>query len=160
MKRSVLILLFSVLILLTACRTTTPVISDTFEAEVTVSGGDFDCAAHLCRTPDSVTLRLTAPETVAGLTYTVSDGELHTSLDDMSCITSSDSLPPSGAPALLCTVISRLGEAVYEESKDGDDTYRLRLCDGEAVIVCRDGIPRTITASFSPYTLTLTPQSS
>ena len=156
MKRSVLIMLMSVLILLTACRTTPPAIRDSFELDVTVSGGAIDCTAHLSRNPAAVAVTITAPDSVAGITYTCAAGELQTSYGDMNCITGDDSLPTSGAPAMLCAVLSRIGEAAYEDSDDSDDVYRLHLDQGDAVIVCRDGIPRMITADFSPYTVTAT----
>lgn len=159
MKRSILILLLSVLILLAGCRSDPPVISDTFEAQITISGGTIDCSAELSRTPQAVIVTLTAPSSVAGICYTYTKGELHTSYGELSCITDSASLPPSSAPMLLCEALRRLDEAAYDSSEDDRDVFRLRLSEGEAIITCVDGFPQTITASFSPYTVTLEPKS-
>lgn len=155
-KRSVLILLASVLILLTGCRRKAPEIRDTFEADVTVTGGDPDCTAHLSRTPDALTLSLLSPSSVAGIRYVFADGELHTSYGELNCITRDDSLPQTAVASILFETLSRLGDAEYEGSEDGADRYRLHLQDGDAVIICRDGLPRVITVDFSPCVFTLT----
>ena len=156
MKRSVLIMLSSVLILLTACRAEPQELRNTFEADVTVSGGVTDYTAHISRSPGEVTVALTSPASVAGLGYTYSGGELTTSYGELSCVTSGVSLPLSSAPAVLCEALSRIGEAAYESSSDGADTYRLSLSAGSAVMTCADGLPVKITADFSPYTVTFT----
>ena len=151
MKRSVLIILLSVLILLAGCRTPIPELSTAFEADVTVSGGAIDCTAHVSCSPDGVILSILSPASVAGVSYRYQKGELRTSYGELSCITDSDSLPPSSVPMLICETLSRLSEAVYEETGDEGEVYRLRTSQGDVTVVCQDGVPHTITATYNPY---------
>lgn len=160
MKRSVLIMLMSVLILLTACRSDPPKLNDTFHASVAVSGGETDFCADVERTPDAVTVAITSPATVAGITYTYTKGELHTSCGTSESISTLDSLPPSGAPAVLCEALSRLNEAVCDESGKDTDAYRLTLDKGTVTITAEDGELLALKADYSPYTVAFTPRSS
>lgn len=160
MKRSVLILLASVLILLTACKHEAPVLKDTFRSDIAVKGGELDFTATVDCSPGAVILEVTSPATVAGIRYSYANGELHTSYGSLDSITGSISLPPSAAPALLCEVLSRLQEAEYDEDADGDeDVFRLTLKAGKAAISADDGAIRTITADFSPCVITFTDRS-
>lgn len=156
MKRSVLIILLSVLILLAGCRTPIPALNTAIEANVTVTGGAIDCTARVKSTADGVIFDILSPASVAGVSYTYSKGELRTSYGELSCITGSDSLPPSSVPMLVCETLSRLADAVYEDSGNEGESYRLRLSQGEVTVVCTGGVPHTITASYSPYTIRLT----
>lgn len=155
-KRSFLILFLSVLILLAGCRSEPPALLSTFDAQVTVNGGEQDFTARVSRSPSAVVLSVTSPDSVAGVTYTYTAAELTISRGDLSCITDADSLPPTGAPMILCKALSRLDEAVYEGRDDGADTYRLTLAEGNVLLTCRDGMPQTIRAAYSPYLITLT----
>ena len=155
MKRSVLILLSSLLILLAACRSAPPAVEESFEADIAVRGG-FDCTARLSRTPDSVTIEMTSPPSVAGIRYVFAHGELTTSLGDLSCITDADSLPASSLPELLWTVLSRISDAAYASSDESGEHYRLSTGSGEAQIICRGGVPHMLTFDGSPYTVTFT----
>lgn len=154
MKRSILILLSSALILLAACRAEPQELKDTFDAEAAVSGGEIGYTAHVSRSPETVTAEFLSPASVAGLTYTYDGEELTASYGDLSCITSFDSLPPSSVPAMLCEALYNLDEAVYESSSDGTDTYRLLMSAGDAVMTCEGGLPQTISSAGSPYTCT------
>lgn len=157
MKRSALILLASVLILLTACRREAPVLNDTVHAHITVTGGALDFTATADGSPGAVILEVTSPATVAGVRYSYANGELHTSYGTLDSVTGSIGLPSSAAPALLCAVLSRLNEAEYDsEAEVGGDIYRLKLDAGEAVITAEDGAVRSITADFSPCVVTFT----
>ena len=157
MKRSFLIILLSVLILLAGCRSDPPVIRDTFEADAAVSGGALECTLHLSRTPDAVTLDILSPASVAGVRYTYTQGELHTSCGELSTIADADSLPPSGAPMLLCEALASLRDASFESGEDDVDTFRLKLSGGDVLIDCAHGIPVQIRADYSPYVIMLTP---
>ena len=157
MKRSVLILLASVLILLAACRREPPVLKDALRSSVAVTGGELDFTATVNCSPGAVILEVTSPATVAGIRYSYANGELHTSYGDLDSVTGVSSLPPSAAPALLCEALSRLSEAEYDEDADSDaDTFRLKLDAGYAVITAEDGAVRTLTADFSPCVVTFT----
>lgn len=151
MKRSVLLMLTSVLILLAGCRVKPQPLRDTFEADIAVSGGALDCTAHVSRIPGAVTLTLLSPASVAGISYTCSGTELTTSYGTLSSIASAGNLPPSSLPSMLCEALSGLRNAVYDGAEDGVDRYRLHLGEGTATVACRDGIPLKLTADFSPY---------
>ena len=160
MKRSVLILLASVLILLAACRKEAPALNETVRADIAVIGGELDFTARVDSSPGAVILEITSPATVAGIRYSFANGELHTSYGSLDSITGSVSLPPSSAPALLCEALSRLNEAEYDEDAEGGgDVYRLQLSEGKAVITAEGGEIRTLSADFSPCTVTFTGQS-
>ena len=154
MKRSILIILSALLILLTGCHSEPPAIEESFTSVVTVSDGSFDCTAQIDRTPDAVTVTMTAPLTVAGIRYTCTKAELRTSCDELICITDTDRLPPSAAPAVLCAVLGGLSDAVYESSDDSGDHYRLHMSEGDAVITCRKGVILSVKADSSPCTFT------
>lgn len=153
MKRSVLIMLMSVLILLPACRSQTPELPDSVHGDVTVSGGSFDFEAAVDGSPGSATVEITSPATVSGVCYTLSRGELRTSCAGLESVTGSSDLPPSAAPVILCETLSRLDTATYDSTEDGRDLFRVRLDAGDVLIAAEDGRICRVTAQFSPVVI-------
>ena len=150
MKRSVLILLMSVLILLSACRSDPPVLNNTRHAEITVTGGTLDFTASADYSPGSAVLEITSPATVAGIRYTYTGGELHTACGGLDTVSRLDSLPSSAAPAILCEALSQLDGAVFAADEDGRDIFHLKLRAGTATITAEDGALVSLTTDFSP----------
>jgi len=156
MKRylSVILLLIPLCaVMLTACRKPQPELKASFESEIIVSG-EQEITAHLNRTPDALTIAVTSPMSIAGLTYTYSGGELTASLNGHRCITDTDTLPSGAFPAVLHMVLCDIERAEYLSSDDSGDTFTLSTPSGDVQVTLADGLPVRISGDHMNYTIT------
>ena len=157
MKRSILICLISALLFLTACSHAVPTLPEEYEADFSASGGELDCGGRITFSEGSLTVEMTSPDTVKGLTYTVADGELSTAYGELSCITDSAGVIPGSVPAVMYEVFTALDKAIYLRSTNEDDIYRLELSSGRAELSFRKGALRSFSTASCPYTFVLNP---
>ena len=160
MKRILLAVMITALISLTACTKPAPELSHEYEADITVRGGDFDCDAHVVRSPDYVILTLSSPDNVKGVRYAYDGAELTATLGELSCINSADSLPASSLPRLICEALLGLDGASVTSSDGEAYSYELTAPVGNMTVVCENGLPVSISSGSCPYSVTLDPVSS
>ena len=144
MKRFFCLLCLSLLLLLfTACGSS-KTIGATYEGSISFTDGSTDCTAKLSADGDTLTLSVTSPENIAGIGYTFRDGELHTTLNGLECITPDNSLPSGAVPRLIYELFSRAQEAQYQSSENGIDTFVLQTDGGDMTVTAMDGVPQTL----------------
>ena len=148
-KRIIIFLTAAVTLLLTACGSP-PTLNATYEGEIQATDGRMNYTAYLVSDGDKVRVSLTSPESVAGLSYAFTDGELHTTLNGLDCIPPADSLPSIAFPELLYTTFTALDKAEHQTSEDGVDTFRL----GTATVTAKNGKPLSLTAEHGNWTIT------
>ena len=155
MKRFILILSSLFLIAaLTACGSGSHTLNTDYSGEIQATDGKINYIGRLESGGEDLRLSMSAPESVAGLTYTLQNGELHTGLNGLDCITPPDSLPKGSLPSLLCDVFPRLDEAVFQSADNGTDTFTLETGLGTACITAKNGTPLTLTAGNMEVWLT------
>ena len=156
MKR-ISICLFAVLaaLILSSCSAKPPELSRDFACEMTAKSPDAEYTGLVTCSVGSVTLSLTSPPEVAGISYTLSDTKLRASLDGLTCITSADSLSPGSLPALICAAMQGLDTAAYVSSENRRDIYTVDTADGAVTVTAENGLPISVTADNSPYSVSL-----
>lgn len=146
MKRIVCLLsAFCLLFIVTACGQTERTLVTDYSGGIQTTDGQMNCTGILHSEDGALMLTLTSPATVAGVRYEFRDGETHTALNGLDCITPSGSLPASSVPALIEEVFSRSDEAEYLSTDDGIDTFTLKTRCGTATVTAQDGVPLTVT---------------
>ena len=123
------------------CSSGARTLNSSYEGSIRSTDGAVNYTATLTADGDTLTLHMTSPESVAGLTYEFRGGELHTSLNGLDCITPCDSLPPNALPAQLYEMFSRSDEARLRSAADGVDTFSLDTRGGNMTIIAEGGVP-------------------
>lgn len=145
------IVLLSVLttILLSACGSP-PTLNAVYEGEIQATDGTMNYTGYLVSDGDSLRVSLTSPDTVAGLCYEFKDGELHTTLNGLDCITSADSLPDIAFPKLLYKTFSDIDKAEHLSTEEHIDTFSI----GKATVTAKNGKPLTLTYESGGWKIT------
>ena len=149
MKRIACILLLLPVLLLSACRGEPPTVKDAFTLSFTVSQDDVDYAGILDRTEDSLTVTMTAPYTVRGTAFCYRDGGLSIDYAAHSTQANCDYLPSKSIPTVLYNASAYLSQAVYTESRDGEDHFTLPSPYGDTQLTVADGIPVQLCDPYS-----------
>lgn len=145
MKRT--ISLFTIIMLLfslTACGSS-PALNSSYAGTVEFTDGSLSCVGKLKADGENLTLTITSPENLAGISYEYRDDELHTSLSGLECIIPAEGLPASAIPTLLHELFSRSDEAEYQGTEDGADTYVLHTDAGDMTVTADDGAVQSLT---------------
>lgn len=152
MKRILSVIILSLtMLVLCACAHGAREVDTEFSCKVSVTGGELACEGELSVGADEFILTMTAPPTIAGISYRYQNGELRTSYNGLSTVSDHDHIPSSAIPRALYTSLSYLSEAAYQTS-DGDvDTFSLPTPYGAATLTAKDGKPHTLTSGFFPY---------
>ena len=149
MKRLFFVLLFiPVMCVMTSCAPPTPELKDSFTIPLTVNG-TLDCSADLSRSGDSLTLTLTSPEALAGLSYTYINNALTASYNGLSCITDPSAMPDAALPDILYTIVTDIENAACLRSDEGGDVFQLH----GATVTIRDGLPIRIDVTDPRYSI-------
>ena len=146
MKRILALLLILLPLTLCACGDDAHTLGPYYEGHIRSTDGVVNYTASLSANGDELRLSLTSPASVAGMTYEIRGGELHTSLNGLDCVTSPDSLPPTSLPALLYALFSRCDEAAFQSFDNGVDTFSLSTADGDMIVTAVDGVPQTVVS--------------
>ncbi len=141
MKRTVCILLLLPILLLTACKSEPPAISETFRLNFTVSQGDVDYEGIVDRSDDTLTVAMTSPYTVEDTVFRYDDDGLSVCYGTHSARANCDYLPYKSIPTVLYNASVYLSQASFVEKIDGEDHYTLPTPHGDAQLTAADGIP-------------------
>lgn len=144
MKRFFCLPIVILLLALTACGGDTHTLNASYAGSIQSTDGAVNYTAALTADGDTLTLSMTSPENVDGLTYEFCDGELHTSLNGLDTVTPYESLPPSSLPALLYALFSQCDSAKFQSTDNGVDTFILSVGDGDMTVTATDGVPQTL----------------
>ena len=155
MKRIIIILLVISAIAFAACSHEPPELSRSFVCDLTAESPDAEYTGRVTRSAESVTLSITSPPEVAGISYTMSDTELRTSLDGLTCVTSADSLSPSSLPAIVCAALYGLDNAAYVSSENGRDIYTVSSAIGDITVTAEGGLPVSVTTEKGTFSISL-----
>ena len=132
------------LLTLTACGEPPTVCSD-FSGDFTVRYGDTDCRGKLDKNGGELSIVMTGPCTVEGMTFTYRESSLSVGFGGHSAETTADYLPSCSIPSCLHSALPYLPQAEYIETADGEDRFSLPTPSGSAVITASDGIIKTLT---------------
>lgn len=141
------------LITLTACSGGAHTLSPAYEGEIQATNRQNNYTAYLISDGETMCLSLSAPESVAGLRYEFRDGDLHTALNGLDCITDPDSLPSAALAATLYEVFRHTGDAEYTGSTDDGDAFTLKTERVKAAITAKDGEPLIVTIENGGWTI-------
>ncbi len=146
MKRIFSIMIISVFLLtLSACGKPNRSIEADLGGEIHATDGQRNYIAAVTAREDSLTLTLSAPESVAGVSYIFRGGELRTALNGLECVTSVDDLPSGSVVSLLYELYSHPDDAEFQSASDGADTFTLHTKGGIATVTAQDGKPQSIS---------------
>ena len=149
MKRIIIILLVSVLLLtLTACGSPPELKSD-FSAMFSTQCDDLNYAGALNKNGDHLTITMKEPYTIAGMVFDYSDSGLSIQSNGHSANADSDYLPDSSVPAALRNALLYLPQASYNGSQNGTASYTVTTPYGDAGLSAEDGYPTEITEPHS-----------
>lgn len=149
MKRLFQIIIFGFMIcVLTSCAPPEPELNDSFDVPLSITG-TLDCTAELSRTGDAITLVLTSPDTLSGLSYTYTNGGLTASYNGLSCITDGGALPDTALPRILYAVVTDIKNAAYLRSDEEGDVFQLQ----GATVTLRDGLPVRVDVTDPAYSI-------
>lgn len=144
MKR-IISLLSAILMMIPLCACGAHTLTPTYDGVVEFEDGSLSCTADLKAEGDTMTLTITSPPHLKGLCYDYHDGELHTALDGLDCVTPPDNLPATAVPSLLYALFSTADEAQFQSEQDGVDTFILHTRGGDMTVTAEDGALRTLS---------------
>ena len=144
MKR-IVSLLFAILMMIPLCACGAHTITPSYDGVVEFEDGSLSCTADLSADGDAVKLTITSPPHLKGLCYNYHDGELHTALDGLDCVTPPENLPATAVPSLLFALFTTADEARFQGEDGGVDTFILHTRGGDMTVTARDGALRTLS---------------
>lgn len=144
MKR-IVSLLSAILMVIPLCACGAHTLTPRYDGVVEFEDGSLSCTADLCAEGDAVKLTITSPPHLKGLCYDYHDGELHTALDGLDCVTPPENLPATAVPSLLYALFSTADEAQFQSEQNGVDTFILHTRGGDMTVTAEDGAPRTLS---------------
>ncbi len=145
MKRIISLLSACMLLFcLTACGSAHR-LDSSYKGRVEFTDGSLSCTGDLTADGDTLTLSITSPENLSGISYEYRGGELHTTLNGLECVIPADGLPASAIPTLLHELFARSDEAEYQCTDDGADTFLLHTDAGDMTVTAKDGVPSSLT---------------
>lgn len=145
MKRTVSLLsAFMLLFCQTACGSGHS-LDPSYSGHIEFTDGSLSCTGDLTADGDTLTLSIASPENLSGICYEYRGGELHTTLNGLECVLPAEGLPASAIPTLLHELFSRSGEAQYQSTDDGVDTFLLHTDAGDMTVTAVDGVPASLT---------------
>lgn len=144
MKRILCLLTVSILILTLCACGREPVLSPVYDGGIQATDGAMNYTARLVSDGETLNLSLASPDSVAGISFGFRDGELHTGLNGLDTVTSPDSLSSSSFPAIIYQTLVRTGEAQFQSTEDGIDTFTLLIGSDTATVTAKDGVIQSV----------------
>lgn len=142
MKRILsLTVVICILLSLSACSAKPQALAEAFEADFSCVLGDTEYRGRLTADKASVTLRMTAPYTVEGMSFEYTDEGLSVGRGSMKTEVNCDYIPSNALPSRLHNALAYLESASYAGSEDGGDIYTLPTPYGDAEITAENGLP-------------------
>lgn len=155
MKKLYLILLILPLLSLTSCGEP-PSINSDFSAVFSVQNEEITYTGTLNRCGDQLSITMTEPYTVAGLTFSYTDSQLNVQREHHSTYANADYLPAESIPSALRNSILYITQASYTGSENGTDTFTVETPYGEAALSASYGYLKEITEPHSGMTFRFT----
>ena len=143
--------LFILVLTLCACGEPPTVQSDFF-ARFTVQKDEISYAGTLQKKGSCMTLTMTEPYTVTGMSFCREDSALSIRYAGHSAEVTSDYLPADTVPTALYNSLSYLEQAAYTGTENGTDHFTLPTPYGDAKLTARDGMPTTLDDPYSGMT--------
>ena len=134
-----------ILLSLSACSAKPPELAEAFEADFSALLGDAEYRGRLTADKDSLTILMTVPYTVEGMSFEYTDEGLSIGRGGMNTEVNCDYIPSTALPSRLHNALAYLGSASYSDSRDGEDIYTLPTPYGDAGITAKNGLPLKIT---------------
>ena len=129
---------------LTACGEP-PTVNNDFSAAFSARCGDTDYAGTLTKDGDVLTIDMTEPYTVQGITFTYQGGKLSVGYAGHSAEATAGYLPGSCIPSSLHGTLPYLPQAEYTETADGTDHFTLPTPNGAAQLTADNGSLLSLT---------------
>ena len=130
---------------LSACGSADHALSAVYSGGIQATDGRVNYMADLESDGETVRIVFSAPESIAGLSYTFRGEELCVGLNGHDCITSPDSLPTYSVPSLLYHVLTQAENAAFCGAEDGAESYTLNIGGKEASVTAKDGAIESMT---------------
>lgn len=137
--------LICILLSLSACSAEPPGLADAFDADFSTVLSDTEYRGRLTADNDSLTLLMTAPYTVEGMSFEYTDDGLSIGKNGMKTEINCDYIPSAALPSMLHNALNYLDSASYKGSEDGDDIYTMPTPYGDAEIRAINGLPQMLT---------------
>ena len=152
MKKLILLLSAACIALCLSSCGEPPSVATVFDADFTVSRSGEDYSGRLSLTGESLTVAMTAPFTVEGMSFDYTDEGLTISRGGLSASANSDYIPAAAIPSVLHDTLTYIGQAAYIGSDGGEDSFTLPTPYGEATLTARDGDPVRLADDYSGLT--------
>ena len=153
MKRLFCIILSACLILCLSACGEPPTVQTDFAAVFTAQNGGAEYAGTADMTGGCLTVTMTEPYTVQGVTFAYADGTLTIRRGGLSAEADADYLPGGPADALY-GVLPYLSQAEYTGTQNGTDAFTVPTPRGAVSLSAVDGFPTALTDPNSGYTFT------
>lgn len=137
--------LICILLSLSACSSEPPSLADAFGADFSTVLGDTEYHGRLSSDNDSLTLLMTAPYTVEGMSFEYTDDGLSIGKGGMNTEINCDYIPSAALPSMLHNALAYLDSSSYKGNDNGEDIYTLPTPYGDAEIRALNGLPRMLT---------------
>ena len=134
-----------IMLSLSACSAKPPALAEAFEADFSAVLGDTEYRGRLTADKASVTLLMTAPYTVEGMSFEYTDEGLSIGRGGMNTEVNCDYIPSTALPSRLHNALAYLESASYAGSRDGGDVYTLPTPYGDAEITADNGLPQKMS---------------
>ena len=145
MKRFFLLMTALLLMLTLSACGEPPTLNTDVAADFSVRYGDADYTGTLTKNADALTVALTAPYTVKGMTFTYRDGNLHLGYLKHSAEVAAGYLPEGGIVSRILHTLPYLPQAEYVETENGVDRFTVPTPSGSARVTAINGDIQTLT---------------
>lgn len=156
MKRILLLFMTVPLFLLSACGEPPTVESDC-RLTFTVENTELSYAGEVEKSGDDLTVTLTEPYTVQGMTFSYESDSLSIRYGGHNTQAHPDYLPFESIPALLYNTLSYLPQAAYSSTQEDFDIFILPTPYGDSELTAKDGVPVTLNVPKSDLTVSFEP---
>ena len=149
MKRIIILILTTILLLTLASCGSPPTLKTDFSALFSAQSGDTVYAGSLNKNGDRLTITMKEPYPIAGMVFDYSDGGLSIKSRGHSTNADADYLSDNSVPGALRNALLYLSQASYNGSQNGVDSYSVTTPYGEATMTADDGYLTEITEPHS-----------
>ena len=149
MKRIIILILTTILLLTLASCGSPPTLKTDFSAMFSAQCGDTIYAGTLNKNGDRLTITMKEPYPIAGMVFDYSDGGLSIKSRGHSTNADADYLPANSVPASLRNALLYLPQAGFTGSQGDCDHYAVTTPYGESAMTATDGYPTEITDPHS-----------
>ena len=147
MKRRLLLMMVILLILTLAACGEPPTVNSDFSGSFTVRYGNADYNGTLTKDGGALTIVMTAPYTVEGMTFTYQGDALRIGYRGHETETTAGYLAEACIPSYLHNTLPYLPQAEYVDTTDGVDRFTLPTPSGSAAVTASSGTLKSLTVA-------------